>query len=211
MRNAAVPILFHRDLDKAQDAAWRQAKSTHQGDESADCTRLLAYICVQAINMNTADMHTTLSTSKGGSVLPQLIEGFVARFPSVQELAFPSVKNDGTDSDENWNWKCEQYRYSSKRAAENPGYVGSYAMDCMAMSLWCVYSTSSFAEAVLTAANLCGDADTVAAVTGQMAGALYGFKGIPPDFVTAVERWDASSRIRARVDWLVSHAADASL
>ena len=34
-------------------------------------------------------------------------------------------------------------------------------------------------NAVLLAANLADDADTVAAVTGQLAGALYGLGGVP--------------------------------
>ena len=36
-----------------------------------------------------------------------------------------------------------------------------------------------FRNAVLLAANLADDADSGAAVTGQLAGALYGFRGIP--------------------------------
>jgi ADP-ribosyl-[dinitrogen reductase] hydrolase len=47
---------------------------------------------------------------------------------------------------------------------------------------WCVATTSDFREAVLLAANLGDDADTVGAVTGQIAGARYGFAGIPQDW-----------------------------
>ena len=36
------------------------------------------------------------------------------------------------------------------------------------------------------AANLADDADTVAAVTGQLAGALYGLRGIPDDWLERV-------------------------
>lgn len=49
-------------------------------------------------------------------------------------------------------------------------------------ALWCVANTSNFAEAVLAAANLGDDADTVAAVTGQLAGALEGASAIPPEW-----------------------------
>ncbi len=44
------------------------------------------------------------------------------------------------------------------------------------------HRTDSFEEAVVLAVNLGDDADTVGAVTGQLAGALYGLGGIP-------ERW----------------------
>ena len=46
-------------------------------------------------------------------------------------------------------------------------------------ALWCVHHTTGFEEAVLMAANLGDDADTTAAITGQLAGALYGRVAIP--------------------------------
>lgn len=46
-------------------------------------------------------------------------------------------------------------------------------------ALWCFYTTDNFKEAILAAANLGDDADTTAAITGQLAGAYYGEEGIP--------------------------------
>ncbi len=57
-------------------------------------------------------------------------------------------------------------------------------VDCLEAALWCFDRTGSYADAVLEAANLGDDADTTAAVTGQIAGAFYGESGIP-------ERWPA--------------------
>jgi ADP-ribosyl-[dinitrogen reductase] hydrolase len=54
-----------------------------------------------------------------------------------------------------------------------------YVAHSLEAALWCVGRTGSFAEAVLLAANLGEDADTTAAITGQLAGALYGVEGIP--------------------------------
>lgn len=50
-------------------------------------------------------------------------------------------------------------------------------------ALWCVAKTDSFQDAVLLAANLGDDADTTAAITGQLAGALYGNSGIPSSWL----------------------------
>ena len=41
-------------------------------------------------------------------------------------------------------------------------------------AIWCVANTDNFDDAVLLAANLGDDADTTAAITGQLAGAIYG-------------------------------------
>jgi ADP-ribosylglycohydrolase len=52
--------------------------------------------------------------------------------------------------------------------SESSGYV----VHTLEAALWGVDRAGSFSEAVLLAANLADDADTVAAVTGQVAGAL---------------------------------------
>ncbi|MDR1895539.1 MAG: ADP-ribosylglycohydrolase family protein [Prevotellaceae bacterium] len=80
--------------------------------------------------------------------------------------------------------------YSPFRAETNPGYIGSYAMDATAMALHCVWTTNSAKDAVLKAVNMCGDADSVGAVTGQIAGAAYGFSDFPKDWISTVNRWD---------------------
>jgi len=54
-----------------------------------------------------------------------------------------------------------------------------YVVESLEAALWCFHHTESFEDAVLAAANLGDDADTTAAVCGQLAGAHYGIGGIP--------------------------------
>jgi ADP-ribosyl-[dinitrogen reductase] hydrolase len=56
--------------------------------------------------------------------------------------------------------------------------------------LWCFHQHDTFAGAVLEAANLGDDADTTAAVVGQLAGAFYGVAGIPAAWLARVHRGD---------------------
>ena len=58
-----------------------------------------------------------------------------------------------------------------------------YVVHTLEAAIWSIARTHDFRDAVLLAANLAGDADTTAAVTGQLAGALYGLSGIPRDWV----------------------------
>ena len=58
-------------------------------------------------------------------------------------------------------------------------HSSAYVVHTLEAALWSVARTADFRGAVLLAANLACDADTVAAVTGQLAGALYGLSGIP--------------------------------
>lgn len=61
-----------------------------------------------------------------------------------------------------------------------------YVVDSLEAALWCFYTTETFSDAVLAAANLGDDADTTAAITGQLAGAFYGEAGIPRSWLNKV-------------------------
>jgi len=56
-------------------------------------------------------------------------------------------------------------------------------IDALEAALWSFYHTDTFAEGLLKAVNLGGDADTVGAIYGQLAGAYYGLEGMPADWV----------------------------
>ncbi len=65
------------------------------------------------------------------------------------------------------------------RKSENQIRGSGYVVEGLEAALWCFAKTDSFEKAVLRAANLGDDADTTAAVCGQLAGAYYGESGIP--------------------------------
>jgi ADP-ribosyl-[dinitrogen reductase] hydrolase len=67
--------------------------------------------------------------------------------------------------------------------------AGGYAVTSFGAAWWCFTTTASFEEAVLKAVNLGGDADTIGAITGQLAGAYYGDSAIPARW--RQELWDA--------------------
>lgn len=56
---------------------------------------------------------------------------------------------------------------------------GGYVLDSLRAALWCIENTASFENAVLLAVNLGDDADTTAAIAGQIAGARYGYSAVP--------------------------------
>ncbi|MFH8930556.1 ADP-ribosylglycohydrolase family protein [Streptomyces pristinaespiralis] len=58
------------------------------------------------------------------------------------------------------------------------------AWPCLGSALWALRTTTSFEESLTAAIDLGGDTDTVAAVTGALAGAVYGIEAVP-------ERWTA--------------------
>lgn len=67
------------------------------------------------------------------------------------------------------------YWTKSEEAIQGSGYV----VESLEAALWAFARTDDFEHAILMAANLGDDADTTAAVCGQVAGAYYGEGGIP--------------------------------
>jgi len=63
-----------------------------------------------------------------------------------------------------------------------------YVVHTLEAALWAVATTTSFEDAVLRAVNLGHDADTIGAVAGQIAGALYGLDAIPRRWVAQLYR-----------------------
>ena len=58
-----------------------------------------------------------------------------------------------------------------------------YVISTLEAALWCCYNTGCYKEAVLKAVNLGNDTDTVGAVTGAIAGLMYGYESIPKDWI----------------------------
>lgn len=58
-----------------------------------------------------------------------------------------------------------------------------YVRDSYEAAFWAFENTLDFRECIILAANLAGDADTVAAIAGQIAGRVYGMEGIPAEWL----------------------------
>jgi ADP-ribosyl-[dinitrogen reductase] hydrolase len=82
---------------------------------------------------------------------------------------------------------CEELRsltrgnYKAKHEddVDSTGFV----IDALEAALWSFYNTDTYAEGLLKAVNLGGDADTVGAIYGQLAGAYYGLEAIPSKWI----------------------------
>ena len=74
------------------------------------------------------------------------------------------------------------------RRIKSTGYV----LRTLEAALWSVWKTDNFRDAVLTAANLGVDSDSVAAVAGQLAGTLCGASAIPREWLAKLAWRDKS-------------------
>lgn len=70
-------------------------------------------------------------------------------------------------------------QHASASEINSSGYV----VHTLEASVWCLLTTGSYQDAVLQAVNLGEDTDTTGAVTGALAGILYGEQSIPQNWL----------------------------
>lgn len=67
-------------------------------------------------------------------------------------------------------------------------FSSGYVLHTLEASIWCLLTTHNYKEAVLKAVNLGQDTDTTGAVTGGLAGILYGYNSIPEVWIKQIAR-----------------------
>ncbi|MFS0781887.1 ADP-ribosylglycohydrolase family protein [Bacillus sp. 1P06AnD] len=73
----------------------------------------------------------------------------------------------------------------------------AYVVDTLEACFWCLLTTGSFREALIAAVELGEDTDTIAALTGGLAGILYGGSQIPEDWLSTIPRKDEILEVAA--------------
>jgi ADP-ribosylglycohydrolase len=152
MRLAPVPLFFARDPAEAVRQAGESSKTTHGVKAAVDACRYLGALLVGAVQGATKE------------------ELLAARYSPVPGLWDAAPLSHAIDT----------IAAGSFRAHNPPEIRGDgYVVHSLEAALWAFYHGDTFREGCLLAANLGEDADTTAAVYGQLAGAFYGEEGIP--------------------------------
>jgi ADP-ribosylglycohydrolase len=81
----------------------------------------------------------------------------------------------------------------------NPSGWAPESMEC---AFFAFITEGDFENALITAVNLGGDADTIGAITGGLAGAYYGYDAIPQRWIEAIPA-DIRERLDAFAKWVV--------
>lgn len=155
MRLAPVPIAFAAEPAEAVRLAGESSRTTHALPICVDACRYFGALLVGAVR----------GASKDALLAPHYepVPGLWDAQPLHPKVADVAA--------------------GSFVAKQPPAIRGSgYVIDALEAALWAFASTDDYAACVLAAANLGDDADTTAAIAGQIAGAYYGVAGIP-------ERW----------------------
>lgn len=152
MRLAPVPMFFAGDPARAIEMAADSSRTTHAAPAAVDACRYFAALIVGALQ--GAGKQALVSDHYCPT------DGYWDAHPLMPEI--------------------DEVASGSFRRKEPPEIKGSgYAVRSLEAALWAFHKRDNFRDGCLLAANLGDDADTTAAVYGQLAGAFYGEAGIP--------------------------------
>lgn len=170
MRLAPVPLFFFSNEEGSPD----EAAAVEASGESSRTTHGAAE-CVDACRLLGLILHRALSGATTVDVLadaPGLCDA-----PAVQAIAAGSYVGKAEDR------------------IQGSGYV----VESLEAALWCFHTTETYRAAVLRAANLGRDADTTAAICGQVAGAFYGAAAIPAEWRAKLTAGDEIAELADRL------------
>lgn len=127
---------------------------------------------------------SALTHAHDRSVMACYIYGYVLSF-LLKEPTRKSLKDGLKFAGEDLDYLPEFERYERifkpdfAELPESEIKSSGYVVDTLEAAIWCLLTTDSYKDCVLKAVNLGKDADTVAAIAGGLAGALYGYDAIP--------------------------------
>ena len=176
MRLAPVPMYFAGDAAEAIGRSADSSRTTHGAEEAVDACRYFSGLLVGALK--GVEKETLLAAR----YCP--IEGLWARSPLAKKITEVA---DGS------------FKYREPPEVKGTGYV----VDALQAALWAFHKSQDFREGALLAANLGHDADTTAAIYGQIAGAHYGAEAIPAEWRG---RLTMTTEIASMADSLYDHA-----
>lgn len=157
MRLAPVPMFYARTPEQAIELCAASSRTTHGNILAVDACRYFGALLVAALIGQPKEV-----------LLAPLGEWHFLGTGAVQQLSslHPAILEVAGGA----------YRHKTVHQVKGSGYV----VAALEAALWAFDQASTYAEAVLLAANLGDDADTTAAIVGQLAGAYYGEEAIPP-------------------------------
>ncbi len=167
MRVAPVGVLFHQDERAVYEAAVTQARVTHAHPLGQQGAALIALAVAQALRSDPATFSREDFLAELEAALPASAETFRRALMQVADLF------------DRWDDRDLIVRKLGNRSAAHrsvPTAIFAF------LTFW-----NSFEEAVVYAVSLGGDTDTLAAMTGAIAGAFHGVDAVPGRWWEALE------------------------
>jgi ADP-ribosyl-[dinitrogen reductase] hydrolase len=176
----SLPYAFVEDINKSIFQMTKESKITHRNS-------ICSYCCMFYVKMSR-----------------MLLDG---------KDKFEAVKYAGGYLRHGWRITDEEDDYEEERLLFkrlfNPEFSNTkeeeilstgYALSTLEAAVWCLLNTNNYKDAVLKAINLGGDTDTIAALTGGLAGICYGYDSIPQEWLDQIASPHLINNLLQKID-----------
>ena len=179
MRLAPVPMFYAQQPVQAIEQSGESSRSTHGALEAIDACRFFGGLLCAALN--GADKDILLGSRH--SPINQYWQQHPLT-PEIDEVAAGSYKTAIGPVTNLVSGVIQSVGATLIKQSSSHIQGSGYVVKSLEAALWAFHNSEDFRDGCLLAANLGDDADTTAAIYGQIAGAYYGEQGIPETWRT---------------------------
>lgn len=170
MRLAPVPLFYATDFERAIDMSGESSRTTHGSAACVDACRYYGGLIAAAVRGESKQLLLSSGFHPGGG-------SWGGAHPDVAAVAAGSFKE------------------KSPPQIRGTGHV----IRAMEAALWAFANSGNFRDGCLLVVNLGDDADTTGAIYGQLAGAHYGERGIPAEWLRILAQRELITRLADRL------------
>ena len=170
MRCAPVPLIYHGSLKAALQYSALASKPTHPHPTCLEACQIYTHLITNILSnpgMTKSDLWDAFKRFEfvtmhrdGSTAIPSPLQVLFSKYPTLA---------------------------SFQQKQENEIKSSGYVVHTLEAALWTFWTTKTFEEGALKVVNLGGDADTVGAVYGGLAGAWYGVEDIPEEWINGLQ------------------------
>lgn len=176
-----IPVAFYlkneKDFEKRKKICYFMSSITHATDECKIACHFYVELVIKIANRIQSQDSKDVNVKQ---LINETIEGMKDELMMNNKIKEENKKNESRPFERIVNHSLPKL---SREEIRSHGYV----IDTLEAALWCILKNDNYKDTVLCAVNLGHDTDTVAAVAGGIAGVLYGYEGIPQEWINQLK------------------------
>lgn len=177
MRLTPIPLIYHSNPTLALHNAALSSILTHPHPTNTEACKIYTHLLTLILSSSSSP-----SSSSFASAPIITTKSTLASALSNYPFSTPKLRSRFAK----YTHEVASFAAVTENEIKSTGFV----IDTLEAALWGFFTTDGFREGALRVVNLGGDADTVGAVYGGLAGAFYGVESLPVEWMNGLVRKD---------------------